>query len=99
MTKPEVKGTLETSYQITSVEDFDHFLADLIPALTAAAPAIWPMTKIALDKIVTDTRAELSLTLRKRSKTYYLIDATDRVAWEEEDRMFGRALVGQVPKV
>ena len=87
---------METSYQIVSVDDFDRFLVDLTQALMTAAPRTWPVIKIELDKIVTDTRAELSLTLKKRPKTYYLIDASDRAAWEQEDRMFGRAIVVQV---
>jgi hypothetical protein len=92
------RGNLETTYQITSLEDFEQFLADFVPVLMAAAPAAWPVTKIALDQIVQLTRAELSLTAKKRPKTIYMIDATDRVAWEEEDRMFGRSVIVQVPK-
>jgi hypothetical protein len=87
-----VKENLKTTYQITSLEDFDRFLANLIPALMAANPAAWPVTKIALDKIVEDTRAELSLTLKRRGKTIHLIDGADRVAWEEEVRMFGKSV-------
>jgi hypothetical protein len=67
----------------------DRFLANLIPALMAANPPAWRVTKIALDKIVADTRAELSLTLKRRGKTIHMIDDAHRVAWEEEGRMFG----------
>jgi hypothetical protein len=90
---------LETNYQITTLEDVEQFLNDFIPVLKAADPAAWPATKKALDRLAEDTRTELSLTPRKRPKTIYMIDAADRVAWEEEDRMFPRSSILKVPKV
>jgi hypothetical protein len=53
---------METTYTIATLEDFDSFLADLTKAMIAANPAGWPVTKIALDKIVQDSRAELPST-------------------------------------
>jgi hypothetical protein len=91
---------MEKPYRITTVEDFELFLGDLVPKLKAAAPAAWPVTKLGLDHIVELARIELALTLKRNPRTYYLIDAPDRVAWEE-DGIFGnhRATSVQVPKV
>jgi hypothetical protein len=90
---------METPYRITPVEDFELFLGDLIPKLEAATPGAWPVTKLTLDYIVPLTRSELELTLRRKPRTYYLIDASDRVAWEE-DGIFGnhRSISVQLPK-
>jgi hypothetical protein len=82
-------------YRVTSIEDFEVFLAEFTFALTQICGP--DLAKAALGQMGGMTRATISL--GTGPQVIYFIDADDRIRWEEIDEYGHRSLAVQVPKV
>jgi hypothetical protein len=81
-------------YRIASVEDFEVFLADFMKVVLQHPGA--RILKPQLDPMAGLTR--LTMSLGTGPKVVYLVEADDRIRWEETDEYGHRSIAVQIPK-
>jgi len=88
-----------SKFSVRTEEDLDIFAAAMAETVIRASPLGWPIIKAQFQRLVEMSRLTLSLSVGDTA-AYYIVEADDRVLWEEEDSYESRShsIVMQIPR-
>ena len=86
-------------FSIKTEENLNIFAADMAETVILASPLAWRIIKPQFERLVEMSRLTVSLGLGDTA-AYYIVEADDRVLWEEDDTFDSRchSITMEIPR-